>query len=553
MSNIDIRQSANRVASLIRDGEMEAAAALWRRQGEGERPVVREAIDRYVAASVQSELPLAGDAECAQMLQRLREAGGAPRFPTESELAGVAESQKFDIYASIVAVRGNALASESLSQGRRVILGLRQENSTLATADNPETIGVDESLVASGKGVYDDRIVVLWRDAGGARHVFEAKQANTEPTAQYDHHAGSDGSRPFADGSVERRRIARAEGFGEVSRRRKIEGEDADGDGMRDLGRLAEGTFTMVLGRHPNPIQRGEMDRALLPAPDEVVAGRREGRVQRDTNADGWFTAADAEGLQDLNASFKIHRGSRRSTDSAGCQTIQADEYTQFMDAVRGDPHQTRWQYILTSTTPGVFRNVTHDAPVAPGDRAGDAPAQGREGRVPRHEGDGGPARPGDAIAPGHPGARDPRDLRDPRDPRHPGHPDHADYRRTHELLREAGARNGIGFDEAGLQRAALGLMAQARRDPTVRRIDEVAFSGATQMHPAGHFVAAIHRPHGEREPAFAVRVKTQALLQRPVEEALRQLGDGERQAREQGLAVEPAAQLQREALVRTI
>jgi hypothetical protein len=540
-TELDIDANATRVIRALERDNWEAARALLEQQRRGQPAVVQEALDRFVAAGASTQLARmrdAGSSVADPVLGRVLNASSPPRFPGAEEMHALpSDAQRYDVYASIVAVRGGKAALDALDRSERVILGLRQENSTLASLDDPRT-RLDESTRQSGKGVYDDRILVLWKDVSGGRHVKPFDHANTEPTAQYDHHAGSDGRRRFADGGTEARRIEPLAAFAEVALRRKIEGEDVDSDGMRDLGRLAEGTIEMQATTHPNP---GTHVREFSLRPTSAAVSAGANRVERDSNADGWFTDADVGRFRNLDSSFKIHRGSMYSTDSAGCQTIRGDEYTDFVDTVRGDPHQTRWQYVLTSTTPGMFRNVTHDAPAAPGARADGAPAQGGERHFPRREGRGGPARPGDAAAPGHP---------DPRDPRHP---DHAAYRHTHALLREAGARHGVAFDEAGLQRATLGLMAEARRDPTVRRIDEVAFSRATDTHQAAHFVAASHRPYGEREPAFTVRVEMQALLQRPVEEALRQLGGADRQVREQGLAVEPAVQRQREALVRTI
>ena len=106
--------------------------------------------------------------------------------------------------------------------------------------------------------------------------------------------------------------------------------------------------------------------------------------VQRDTNADGYFTAGDPRGTQDLNPTFKIHSGSRRNTDSAGCQTIHPDDYRAFIDAAQSNPRQTRWQYVLTSTEGGLFHNVQRggDRPPAAQPDAG-APLE----RVPERQG----------------------------------------------------------------------------------------------------------------------------------------------------------------------
>ena len=45
--------------------------------------------------------------------------------------------------------------------------------------------------INSGKGAYDDRMVMLWQDENGTKHVREYK-ANTEPSAQYRNRYGED-------------------------------------------------------------------------------------------------------------------------------------------------------------------------------------------------------------------------------------------------------------------------------------------------------------------------------------------------------------------------
>src|SRR5690606_15922351 len=202
-------------------------------------------------------------------------------------------------------------------------------------------------------------------------------RASTEPTAQYSHQAGSDGTRPFGDRDFERRQIAPPAGYENVGWRR-IQGEDVNGDTMRDLGRLAEGTIEMQLARHNNPAAV-RTDTAFRPSPEQLQPERIGDMVQRDTNGDGFFTAADPEGLQRLNATFKIHSGSRRNTDSAGCQTIHPDDYRAFINAAQSNPRQTRWQYVLTSTQGGLFHNVEvgrEPAPAAPPQAPRPAPAE---------------------------------------------------------------------------------------------------------------------------------------------------------------------------------
>ncbi|HZF96738.1 MAG TPA: hypothetical protein VEY92_00570, partial [Pseudoxanthomonas sp.] len=199
--------------------------------------------------------------------------------------------------------------------------------------DNPAT-PVDESQ--RGTGIYNDRVVVLWKNADGTRHVETVERANTEPTARYDAHA-----RPSP---------ARASSLYANVNWARGEGSDVNVDGVADLGRLAEGTIEMRRDTHPTPGPGGNTHVAFRPTEEAVRRG--QGQVQRDTNADGWFNQADINGVQDLNNTFKIHMGSFGSTDSAGCQTIHRDDYPRFLAAATGNPGQTHWQYVLTSTTP---------------------------------------------------------------------------------------------------------------------------------------------------------------------------------------------------------
>jgi len=325
MPELDIHASAREVADLLNCNRSAYALERLDALRQGQSQVVQEALDRLVAVEAREQLAelarpgaiAADDAEGLRTsVERLRTATGAPRFPADTETRDLSQTQLHDVYASIVASRGNQAAQDSLqANGDRVILGLRNDTQTTFNR---------------GAGAYDDRLVVVWKDNNGVRHAREFNRANTEPSAQYDHHAGSDGTRPFADESGNATRLHTSQGYEQI-RPKKIEGEDVNHDGVRDLGRLGEGTTEMLRTDHPtygSPRQNGR-EFALRPAAEAVAGGA--GRVQRDTNADGWFTAADLHGMQDLNNTFKIHRGSTRNTDSAGCQTIGGGEYDAFV------------------------------------------------------------------------------------------------------------------------------------------------------------------------------------------------------------------------------
>ena len=282
-TSIDIRASADRVIAQLQQGRPAEGLRLLEQERLGERPVVQEALDRYVAAGARealAEMRRAGLPGHAETLVRLDDALATPRMPVFSrstdpnvpnQLTNLSDAQKYDVYASIVEARGNQAAFDALRRDNHsVLLGLRQENSTLASHDGR----------SAGTGVYDDHLVVLHRNAHGERSLYVADLANTEPTAQYDHHAGSSGRRLFGDSQRTAASLEASAGFGQVTSPRQIEGRDADGDGIRDLGRLQPGTIEMARAEHGT-------DRLLSFRPSApAVAGGRD-MVRRDTDADG--------------------------------------------------------------------------------------------------------------------------------------------------------------------------------------------------------------------------------------------------------------------------
>ncbi len=390
-SEFDISASANEVVALLNANRAADAMRLLEQQRQDQPLVVQESLDRMVshrgsdaisrlqADVIRSMDPLA-DPDAAlvhESIGRLGNAGGPPRFPDEIETAALTATQRYDVYASVVETRGNDDARDSLAAGERVALGLRQENSTfdsmsaddpgVIATDDPATTAIDESQ--RGTGVYDDRIVVLGErgnsEDGTESQVWEFHHATTEPTAQYDHHAGAvEGERKFAESTDAERYgdadgyvppLDASEGYESVNKPRKVNGHDVDGDSELDLGRLAEGTIEMDDATHTRPgtvtkENPSGIQEDAFRASREAVAALPEG-VQRDTNADGRFDTADVNGVDNLNATFKIHRGSPNSTDSAGCQTIRYEDYDAFLTAMQGGTDQTKWQYVLTETT----------------------------------------------------------------------------------------------------------------------------------------------------------------------------------------------------------
>lgn len=467
MPELDIDASAREVADLFNCNQARRAVERLDALRRDQDLVVQESLDRLVAVRTRAQLialeaPVAiaaGDiGRVGATMERLREASDAPRFPAEDETEDLSQAQLHDVYASIVASRGSQAARDSLdTNNERVILGLRKETET--THDR-------------GRGDYDDRLVVVWKDSFGTRHAREFNRANTEPSAQYDHHAGSDGTRRYAAGG-NAPRLETSPGYERVLHR-KIEGDDANRDGVRDLGRLGEGTTEMLATTHPRYAGGRQIgnDFALRPSATAIVAGA--GRVQRDTNADGWFTATDLNGVQDLNNTFKIHRGADQNTDSAGCQTIRGAQYDEFIAEVQRNPRQDRWQYVLTSVD------------------AGQQPQQGRDVQSPQEP----------APEPPQPNPAD------------PAHPDH----NLHRQIRERVGALDSGFRQ-NPEQLSMSLLATAKVHG-LSRVDHLIPNQATaNLEPNEHLFMVQGRLD---DPAMhRVMVNTATATGTPMEESL--------------------------------
>lgn len=308
---------ADEVVDLFRQGRQAEAVNALNSARQGQPQAIQDALDRMVSTRLGASLrpdflaptPVFQVRDIADTLRRINQAGNAA--PAMPDVSGLTEAQKFDVYSSIVATRGNQAAHTGLANGDRVILGMRAEDSSMANR---------------GQGLYNDRVVVLSRGADGVPHVEEFNRANTEPTAQY-------------DGNQRTNR--------NLAAFRRAEGMDVTGDRIPELGRLGEGTTELIQTTHHNPPLAGT-NFSLRPSATAVAGGAD--RVERDTNHDTFFNQNDPNRTTALNNTFKIHSGSLRNTDSAGCTTIHPNDFARFQGAVTADPAQTRWQYVLTTT-----------------------------------------------------------------------------------------------------------------------------------------------------------------------------------------------------------
>lgn len=532
----DIRETADRVVALLERNNAREAIELLRRERSEQPLAVQEALDRYVAAGAEESLrrlqqpgtlPADVGQDISSDLERLRSADARPRFPEAAEMSALAgDAQRYDVYASIVETRGSPSAREALDRNQeRVILGLRQENNTAASMEYDRDGDILPSQVDSGRGIYDDRIVVLWKDDAGNRHVFEANRANTEPTAQYDAHA---------------RGPARPDNFLEVDTLRRAHGEHADRDGVLDLGRLAEGSIVMQHATHPANAGRrahlqslgweGDEEHSFRPTTGEAAPPQNRDRVQRDSNADGWFTNADINGLQELNQSFKIHQGSRTNTDSAGCQTIHPDDYDGFVRAVTGvdslrtiepdanHPLPGRWHYVLTNTTPGMFRDVNREQgePARAVERGRDAPQEHPHERPQdRHQ-----DRPHDPRML-HPAGRDapPQGGPEPHDERRappgqrgalmtdPDHIAHPTWLRAQSAMAHVQPGALDGLDAQQRERLTAHLAARMLSDTGTGMTDITRIDASTRTHPNTGQPLGLIPGQGDPETAHYKRV----------------------------------------------
>jgi LysM repeat protein len=239
---------------------------------------------------------------------------GAPGRVQPGQLpdtAGLNEGQRYDLYAAQVERFGDAAAKADLAAGRRVVLALRNDTHT---------------RINQGQGAYDDRMVVLWRDADGTRHAQELR-ANTEPSGQYE--PGG----PFM---------------------RRAVGGDYGGDTRGDQGRLVDGTYTFTRGTFLGA-------QALMAGNDQVT--------ERDTNHNGRFD----EGVRTPRGDYgmHIHIGGRTGTGSAGCLTLPPAEHTRLFEALGGQ-----------NTVRSVVVNTARLQADAPAPAAAAAPAAGTGSRT---------------------------------------------------------------------------------------------------------------------------------------------------------------------------
>ncbi|MEM1427771.1 MAG: SH3 domain-containing protein, partial [Cyanobacteria bacterium P01_H01_bin.130] len=189
-------------------------------------------------------------------------------------LSSMANREKYDHYRQLVEASGGVFREGPKD---RNLVGFRIETST---------------KINRGKGAYDDRLVMVWKDGSGQCQIREYPYC-TEPGSQYEHRS------PL--------------------RTRNEQGVDANRDGRRDLGRIPAGYYEYVFYStrlHP---------RSLIPTA-EIMA-------ERDTDHDGKFEAHEPKAGDARTMLF--HPGNRNNPVSAGCQTLHPDIFEGFWADLR--------------------------------------------------------------------------------------------------------------------------------------------------------------------------------------------------------------------------
>jgi hypothetical protein len=231
---------------------------------------------------------------CQLLRQRAAERAAARVLPGHKLplLMGMTEDDKFWFYARCLASTGDDGRDvwRELRTGKKILLGLRVPTNTRSR---------------NGAGAYDDRIVVMWYDEHGRCHEFEA---NTDPSSRY-------------------------EDKYEHADQKKATTNDADGDGVGDLGRLPYGVYRFH--------REANKDYGDILRPSQNIT------VERDTGHNGWFSSKDkVTNKKALNSgrSILFHRGGTQITGSAGCQTMRPYIFTSFIKAL-GEQHE--FLYVL--------------------------------------------------------------------------------------------------------------------------------------------------------------------------------------------------------------
>jgi peptidoglycan hydrolase-like protein with peptidoglycan-binding domain len=224
-------------------------------------------LDKDTANALQSKMRPASEPAPEPKRWSLFGSRGTEKAGAVSSMSSAAEARKYDEYRATIERNGGKFRE---GPEQRNILAFR-------TPTNAHANGAT--------GAYDDKTVMLWKDAQGNKRVREY-QSNTDPTSQY---AGKNGY-------------------------------------AQNPGRLQEG-YHEFRSRLYHPDSSDSIKQALEPV--------RAVKYQRLSAADGKSVVGGGS-----NSSFLFHGGAADNTLSAGCQTMPPNEWSRFWRDVHaaGDP-----------------------------------------------------------------------------------------------------------------------------------------------------------------------------------------------------------------------
>lgn len=222
--------------------------------------------------------------DATAMFNRPASSAPAPAATNGAAPAANGTARNAAQFADIINRSGDATAKADLAAGRKVLVAVRTDSSTGANG---------------GQGEYNDTMALVWKDGAGRYHA-QSFQGNTEPAGKY-----------------------AARGYG----------NDVNGDGRKELGRLVEGNYRYEL-------QGGTF------AGNRFFRATENQTALRDSNHDGRFTGADTIDRTGAGRSMLIHQGGNSTTGSAGCQTLRPSDFNALLGALGG---QSRFSYVLVN------------------------------------------------------------------------------------------------------------------------------------------------------------------------------------------------------------
>ena len=252
-------------------------------------------------------LPATGQIDFASWQAGLRHdkySGWPPEVPTEEvpcrpAPSSMPEAEKYDYYRSIINAHNNKFKTGA---NQRNLLGFRKETNVCAN---------------DGRGLYDDFLVMFWVTSSGQLRVREYPHFCTEPIR---HYKDAGGGKRWGDRHKP------------ISQRKSAIGQDANGDGIKDLGRILEGYYEYEVGPLSSTLGNN-------------LAPRQEMYSVRDINDDGVFSTQEPR--TSAGRSILFHQGGNLEqvghTWSAGCQTLRKDNFDKF------------WQDLRSEGNPGVI------------------------------------------------------------------------------------------------------------------------------------------------------------------------------------------------------